>query len=182
MGERRSSEWTRRLLLHGTTDVVGRCRDFTRRALTEWQWLPEPETDNDSDSDSDSGDRDGRANAGEDDTTEAADDVLLLVSEVVANACMHAGGPNSLLLRYTAERLRIEVTDASPALPVHRLPTDPARPGGHGLLIVRRLARAWGADPVDGGKCVWVEVATPPALREHGETPLPTAGRASPPG
>lgn len=176
MSERRSSEWTRRLLLHGTTDVVGRCRDFTRRALTEWQWLPEPEAADGTGTGT--AYRHGRGNAGEDETAEAADDVLLLVSEVVANACMHAGGPNSLLLRYTAERLRIEVTDASPVLPVHRLPTDPARPGGHGLLIVKRLARAWGADPVDGGKCVWVEVATPPALREYGETPSRRPGES----
>ncbi|MCJ0869763.1 ATP-binding protein [Streptomyces sp. AP-93] len=167
MSERRSPEWTRRLLLHGTTDVVGRCRDFTRRALTEWQWLPE--AGNGSGSGLAYGN--GGGNSGEHETAEAADDVLLLVSEVVANACMHAGGPNSLLLRYTAERLRIEVTDPSPVVPVYRFPTDPARPGGHGLLIVKRLALAWGADRVDGGKCVWVEVATPPALRENGEAP-----------
>ncbi|MFJ7265434.1 ATP-binding protein [Streptomyces sp. NPDC099050] len=170
MSERRSSEWTRRLLLHGTTDVVGLCRDFTRRALTEWQWLPG--------AGSGAG---GLAygHAGEDETAEAADDVLLLVSEVVANACMHAGGPESLLLRYTAERLRIEVTDPSPVVPVYRFPADPARPGGHGLLIVKRLAGAWGADPVDnGGKCVWVEVATPRALRENGDIPSRTPGRS----
>ncbi len=174
MSERRSPEWTRRLLLHGTTDVVGRCRDFTRRALTEWQWLPE--AGDGSGSDFPYGN--GRGHADGEQTAETADDVLLLVSEVVANACMHAGGPNSLLLHLTAERLRIEVTDASPVVPVSRFPTDPARPGGHGLLIVKRLARAWGVDPVDGGKCVWVEVATPPALRENGESPSRRPGRS----
>ncbi|MET9857481.1 ATP-binding protein [Streptomyces sp. NPDC006450] len=158
MDQRGPSEWTRRLLVHGTADAVGRCRDFARRALTDWQWLPE------------AGSGSAYGNAGDDETAETASDVLLLVSEVVANACMHAGGPNSLVLHYTAERLRIEVTDPSPVVPVYRLPTDPARPGGHGLLIVKRLALAWGADPVDGGKCVWVEIATPPALRERRET------------
>ncbi|MCX5409333.1 ATP-binding protein [Streptomyces sp. NBC_00335] len=172
MSERRSPEWTRRLLLHGTTDLVGRCRDFTRRALTEWQWLPETGSGNRSGN--------GGEDEGGDETAEAADDVLLLVSEVVANACMHAGGPSSMLLHCTAERLRIEVTDSSPVLPAYRFPTDPARPGGHGLLIVKRLARAWGADPVDGGKCVWVEVATPPALREHGAPPREPHGRTPP--
>lgn len=165
MSERRSPEWTRRLLLHGTTDVVGRCRDFTRRALTEWQWLPEA----------------GSGNSTEDETAETADDVLLLVSEVVANACMHAGGPRSLLLHCTAERLRIEVTDGSTAVPVFHFPADPARPGGHGLLIVERLAQAWGADPVDGGKCVWVEVATPQALRGNVEAPSRRPGSSSHP-
>src|SRR5690348_9551561 len=124
MSEHRSPEQTRRLVLHGTTDVVSRCREFTRSALTEWQWLPVAGSGH--------GDADGR----QDHQDEIADDALLLVSEVVANACMHAGGPSSLLLRCTAERLRIEVTDASPLAPVVRHPSDPSRPGGHGLVIV----------------------------------------------
>ncbi|WP_407840288.1 ATP-binding protein [Streptomyces sp. DSM 116496] len=145
MSEHRPPEQTRRLVLHGTTDVVGRCRDFTRAALTEWRWLPEGENPREH------GLRD-----------ETADDALLLVSEVVANACMHAGGPSSLLLRRTAGGLRIEVTDASPVAPAVRRPSDPARPGGHGLVIVERLARKWGSEPVGGGKCVWVELDAPP--------------------
>lgn len=149
MSGRRSPEWTRRLVLHGTADVVSQCRDFTRLALTEWQWLP-------------------AAGSGSGHTDETADDVLLLVSEVVANACLHAGGPRSLLLRCTADRLRIEVTDGSPAPPAVRPSADPAVPGGHGLLIVERLAREWGSERVGGGKCVWVEVDTPPALRRGG--------------
>ncbi|WP_371614335.1 ATP-binding protein [Streptomyces sp. NBC_00454] len=160
MSEHRSPEQTRRLVLHDTTDAVSRCRDFTRRALAEWQWLPE----------SGSGHGHGCGD-------EAADDALLLVSEVVANACMHAGGPSSLLLRCTAERLRIEVTDASPVAPIVRHPSDPARPGGHGLLIVERLAREWGTEPVDGGKCVWVEVDAPPSIRQGGGTFTPWLDR-----
>ncbi|MBT2448653.1 ATP-binding protein [Streptomyces sp. ISL-43] len=147
MSERRQPERTRRLVLHDTTDAVSQCRDFTRRALTEWQWLP-------------------GAGSGSGGAYETADDALLLVSEVVANACMHAGGPSSLLLRCTGDRLRIEVTDASPVAPTVRHPSDPARPGGHGLLIVERLAREWGSEPVDGGKCVWVELDAPPVLRQ----------------
>lgn len=144
MSEHRSPERTRRLVLHGTTDVVSRCRDFTRAALTDWQWLPQAGSHRD---------------RGPGDET--ADDALLLVSEVVANACMHAGGPTSLVLRRTAEGLRIEVTDANPVAPTVRHPSDPARPGGHGLVIVERLARKWGSEPVDGGKCVWVELDAP---------------------
>ncbi|MFF1409466.1 ATP-binding protein [Streptomyces sp. NPDC058289] len=159
MSEHRPPEQTRRLVLHGTTDVVTRCRDFTRRALTEWQWLPEAGNGTGSGSGS-----------GSTHVDEIADDALLLVSEVVANACMHAGGPSSLLLRCTPERLRIEVTDGSPLTPTVRTPSDPARPGGHGLLIVDRLAREWGSEPVDGGKCVWVEVDAPPPVRRSGGT------------
>ncbi|CAM5303150.1 ATPase [Streptomyces avidinii] len=152
MSERRSPEQTRRLALLDTTDVVSRCRDFTRRALTTWQWLPR----------ADSGD--GREDASADGAV-PAEDALLLVSEMVANACMHAGGPTSLLLRCTPERLRIEVTDRSPVQPVARPRADPSLPGGHGLLIVERLARQWGSEPVAGdGKCVWVEIDAPPDL------------------
>jgi hypothetical protein len=149
MSERRTPEQTRRLVPDGTADVVSQCRDFTRRALTEWRWLPG------------AGRGSGRAD-------ESADDALLLVSELVANACMHAGGPTSLLLRSTAEGLRIEVTDGSPVVPTVRFPFDPARPGGLGLLIVGQLARGWGSKPLGGGKCVWAEVDAPPALRQGG--------------
>ncbi|MFJ6793512.1 ATP-binding protein [Streptomyces sp. NPDC091268] len=152
MKERRSPEQTRRLVLHGATDVVSRCRDFTRTALSEWQWLPA---------------RGGGSEA----RTEAAEDVLLLVSEVVANACLHAGGPSALLLHRTGDGLRIEVTDRSPVPPAVRVPADPARPGGHGMLIVQRLAREWGSQSVDGGKCVWVEVDAPRALPEQAAAP-----------
>ncbi|WP_251054820.1 ATP-binding protein [Streptomyces sp. ISL-66] len=158
MSERRSPEETRQLVLHDTTDVVGQCRDFTRRALTEWQWLPGGGGGSGHEEESDHG-------------ALPAEDALLLVSEVVANACMHAGGPKSLLLHCTPERLRIEVIDGSPVAPTVRTHVDPGLPGGHGLLIVERLARQWGYEPVDAGKRVWVEVDAPPDIghRQDGE-------------
>ncbi|MEU8495385.1 ATP-binding protein [Streptomyces lavendulae] len=144
MGQRGSADRNWLLVLDGIPDPVTRSREFTRRALTAWQWLP----------------AEGEA------VREAAEDVLLLVSEVVANACLHGGGPGALVLDRTDERLRIEVTDTNPAPPDpggHGLPSDPARPGGHGLLIVERLARAWGSRPGALGKCVWLEVPWPAA-------------------
>jgi hypothetical protein len=130
---------TRRLALYGTKGVVGRCRDFCRACLLDWRWLP-------------AGDEDGQA---------VVDDVLLLVSELVTNACLHAGGPQELMLNYTPERLRIEVTDASPVPPRPR-PRGPAgRPGGNGLVVVERLARTWGSTRRGAGKAVWIEVAPP---------------------
>ncbi len=140
--EERSLHQIRRLVLRDTTDAVTRCRDFTRDALTAWHWM---ETARDE-----------------------AEDVLLLVSEVVANACLHAGGPRALLLDCTDERLRMEVTDGNPVAPAPRPRPDPGMPGGHGLLIVARLARSWGSVPTADGKCVWLEVDSPlrsPAAR-----------------
>ncbi|MFF8268535.1 ATP-binding protein [Streptomyces sp. NPDC016562] len=150
MNEPRSAERSRVFVL-GPEDenVVTRCRDFTRRVLTDWDWLPT---------------RGAMTEAKTQEEAEAqaqAEDVLLLVSEVVANARLHGGGPSSLLLRRTADGLRIEVTDRSPAPPVLQPRSDLTGPGGHGLLIVDRLARRWGSDPLDGGKRVWLEVAAP---------------------
>ncbi|MFF5701200.1 ATP-binding protein [Streptomyces sp. NPDC012794] len=144
------------LVLEGMPDPVLRSRDFTRRALTAWHWLPAK----------------GQA------AREAAEDVVLLVSEVVANACLHGGGPGALVLDWTDERLRIEVTDSSPTpprRPADRKGGDPRQPGGHGLMIVDRLARRWGSRPGVIGKCVWLEVACPAAL--GGGPPAPRRSR-----
>ncbi|MGG8405938.1 ATP-binding protein, partial [Streptomyces sp. 12297] len=101
MSEGRPPDGSRVFVLGaGDENVVTQCRDFTRRALTDWQWLPAAGPDAEAD----------------------AEDVLLLVSELVANARLHGGGPSSLVLRRTAGGLRIEVTDRSPALPVLRRP------------------------------------------------------------
>jgi Histidine kinase-like ATPase domain len=130
---------TRRLALNGTGGgVVGRCRDFTREALVDWRWLP----------------------ADDEEQQEVAEDVLLLVSEMVTNACLHAGGPLELALNCTAERLRIEVADGSAVAPAPRQ-SGPSVPGGHGLRVMEKLSRAWGVVPRGTGKAVWLEVPSP---------------------
>ncbi|OAR26863.1 regulator [Streptomyces sp. ERV7] len=128
----------RRLELFGTKGVVTRCRDFTARALADWGW----------------------ATAAAGDDRERVDDVLLLVSEVVTNACLHAGGPQELVLRHRDGRLRVEVADGSPVMPARR-PRAPSLPGGHGLMVLDRLAEDWGSTPLGTGKVVWLEVALP---------------------
>ncbi|MFG3349878.1 ATP-binding protein [Streptomyces sp. NPDC048018] len=145
----------RRLVMHRPDGAVTRCRDFTAAALADWGWTP-AETPED---------------------RERAEDVLLLVSEVVTNACLHAGGPEELVLRHSDGRLRVEVSDASPEHPRARAPRSPAMPGGHGLMVLDRLAGAWGsAAKADGGpgKVVWLEVgrpSRPPWARPPGSDP-----------
>ncbi|MFI2367838.1 ATP-binding protein [Streptomyces sp. NPDC018833] len=136
---------TRRLTLYGTKGVVSRCRDFTQDALYDWGWTR------------------GRDLIGlEDENGEVVEDVLLLVSEIVTNACLHAGGPQEIVLHQFGPRLRIEVADASPAPPRRRVPSDLTQPGGHGLIIMERLAHSWGAEPRGSGKVVWAEIPVPP--------------------
>ncbi len=129
-------------MLRGARKVVSRCRDFTAEALADWGWIP----------------------AGSEAGEERVDDVLLLVSEVVTNACLHAGGPEEFVLRRGREGLRVEVADASsepPRVPASR---SPALPGGHGLMVLEKLAKAWGYEdrgPGAAGKVVWLEVSLP---------------------
>ncbi|MGW4159541.1 ATP-binding protein [Streptomyces sp. NPDC004788] len=147
---RPAEDQVRRLVLEGTGGAVTRCRDFTAAALAEWGWLP----------------------AATPEGWERAEDVLLLVSEVVTNACLHAGGPEELVLRHSGAegRLRVEVSDPSPEHPHAHAPRSPGLPGGHGLMVLDRLAGAWGwVDKANGapGKVVWLEVSrpTPPPWR-----------------
>ncbi|MGA5820950.1 ATP-binding protein [Kitasatospora sp. NPDC094028] len=131
---------TRRLALAGSEGAVRHCRDFSRRALLSWHWLPTIDEEQ----------------------LAVVEDVLLMVSELVTNACLHApGGPRELRLHWDGDRLRAEVTDASPVPTRLRPNADPGRPGGHGLRVVDRLARAWGSLPDGGGKRVWLEVSSP---------------------
>ncbi|MFF7995753.1 ATP-binding protein [Kitasatospora xanthocidica] len=120
----------RRLTLAGLPKPVARARTFTAGALADWY-----------------------ACTGEG----VAADVVLLVAELVANAMLHGDGPLELLLDATGARLRVGVSDRSPALPAPRLPHEPALPGGHGLVIVERLADRWGAEPHGRGKTIWAE-------------------------
>ncbi|RAJ38375.1 anti-sigma regulatory factor (Ser/Thr protein kinase) [Kitasatospora sp. SolWspMP-SS2h] len=90
-----------------------------------------------------------------------ADDTVLLVAELVANAVLHAGGPQDLVLHATDTRLRVEVTDASRTAPAPREPHRPGTPGGHGLRIVRAVSDRWGTAPLPSGKVVWAEIDAP---------------------
>ncbi len=82
----------------------------------------------------------------------------LVVSELAANAVVHARSPFTVLLSDDGATLRIEVRDRSPRHPT--IPdTGVGATHGRGMLLVDRLARAWGwRDEAGGGKSVWVEL------------------------
>jgi two-component sensor histidine kinase len=80
---------------------------------------------------------------------------VLVVSELATNAIVHAGGILSLYLRQHDCHLRIEVADASPALP---RPAKVSLTSGRGLKMVEALATAWGSEPQPWGKIVWADL------------------------
>ncbi|MFI9767241.1 ATP-binding protein [Streptomyces sp. NPDC052415] len=131
----------RSLSLVGESGVVPLARDFTRQALYAWGWLPAATADQ-------------RA---------AAEDVLLVVSELVTNACLHAEGPEQLRVTCDNKVIRLEVSDRGAGQPAPRTPHRASRPGGHGMFIVQRLCLDWGVVRAPGvtGKTVWAELGAP---------------------
>lgn len=81
------------------------------------------------------------------------DAVLLVVSELVANAVRHTSGWWRLTLRADPEELVVEIDDASDEPPVAREP-DFAGGGGFGWHMVQRLAGRVEVRPLPEGKRV----------------------------
>ncbi len=86
----------------------------------------------------------------------AAEDVVLIVSELVANAIEHARTPLVVALGRDGDRMHIRVRDYSPDPPVMRSAEDDPR-RGWGLRMITMLA-TWGSEPHPDGKTVWATV------------------------
>ncbi|MFC7220612.1 SpoIIE family protein phosphatase [Streptomyces polyrhachis] len=98
-----------------------------------------------------------------------SDEVELVADELVTNALLHTDGPAVVTARtlraagagpagVRRHRVRIEVADASSAMPRRREPGE-SGVSGRGLLLVDRLADVWGVEPRGDGKVVWCEFA-----------------------
>ena len=128
---------TQRRVFQPTAGSVRAGRDFVRQALSAWGL------------------------EGQLDTT------ILLASETVANAVVHAATPFIVDVFVTDDRREfvVAVTDfcdrpvLSPiaALGLRSLLDDPDldAESGRGLVIVATLADRWGIDPCEQGKTVW---------------------------
>jgi anti-sigma regulatory factor (Ser/Thr protein kinase) len=85
-----------------------------------------------------------------------ADDTALVVTELAANAVLHAQTGFTVDLAAGPDVLRISVRDAGP--PGAAGPGLPAAPL-HGLGAVDALASRWGVETLGhSGKSVWVEL------------------------
>jgi anti-sigma regulatory factor (Ser/Thr protein kinase) len=84
--------------------------------------------------------------------------LLLCVSELVANAVLHAGTRCVLSVDWTDELVRIAVRDFAPErLPVKRS-FDRAAMTGRGLHILDSCTVRWGVEQDSNAKSVWFEL------------------------
>ncbi|GAA3615515.1 ATP-binding protein [Streptomyces chitinivorans] len=101
-----------------------------------------------------------------------AETAVLLLSELVANACRHARTPpgREIALRCVLgdRGLRVEVCDAGDGIPRPR-GTSPEDESGRGLALVAALSDAWGAypRPCGIGKTVWFELCPSDSNGHH---------------
>ncbi len=94
------------------------------------------------------------------------DDAVVLTSELVTNAVVHAGTTADVLCLRTDEGVRVEVGDRYPEREVPLQGTaqsfgSPDREGGRGLLLCAALAARWGVEYAPTHKHVWFQLDLP---------------------
>ena len=93
------------------------------------------------------------------DADQFADDAVLLLSELVTNAVLHAGTDIDVQVQLDRDILRVEVRDGDPRIPSVRQ-YSLLSGTGRGLALVAGTAKTWDAEavPETGGKRVWFEL------------------------
>ncbi|MEJ8657250.1 MULTISPECIES: ATP-binding SpoIIE family protein phosphatase [Streptomyces] len=145
LSQRGDARSTARTSLPGNPLAASAARRFVRAALADWTRLGMVTTRG---------------------TDRLADDAVLVVSELVTNAVVHAGTNVELLARLDGATeddpaaLVIEVSDHHPTRALRGDGSDPgAVPGepeyGRGLQLVAALAASWGITYRPGLKTVW---------------------------
>ncbi|KUN90920.1 PAS domain S-box protein [Streptomyces resistomycificus] len=94
------------------------------------------------------------------------DDAVVLTSELVTNAVVHAGTSADVLCLRSDDGVRIEVGDHYPEreIPLQGQAVNmgsPDREGGRGLQLCAALAGHWGVDYTPTQKLVWFQLALP---------------------
>ncbi|MDT0392994.1 SpoIIE family protein phosphatase [Streptomyces sp. DSM 41921] len=94
------------------------------------------------------------------------DDAVVLTSELVTNAVVHAGTSADVLCLRSDEGVRIEVADHYPEreIPLQGAAVtmgNPDREGGRGLQLCAALAGRWGVEYTPTHKTVWFQLDLP---------------------
>jgi anti-sigma regulatory factor (Ser/Thr protein kinase) len=84
------------------------------------------------------------------------DDAVLVVSELVTNAVLHARSAVRLRLVNDGPAVRVEVYDENTRLPVPGA-SGPDATSGRGIAVVSAVAESWGMELEGDGKVVWAE-------------------------
>ncbi|MEU6988451.1 SpoIIE family protein phosphatase [Streptomyces sp. NPDC046324] len=96
---------------------------------------------------------------------EVVDDAVVLTSELVTNAVIHAGTAADVLCLRSEDGIRVEVADRYPEreIPVQggRTLAHPDRENGRGLLLCAALATRWGVEYTPTHKRVWFQLDLP---------------------
>ncbi|MGN9838083.1 SpoIIE family protein phosphatase [Nonomuraea sp. H19] len=134
----------------GTPHAPAHARKFVRQVLGEWR------------------------------LSHLAEDAVLLTSELVTNAVVHAGTGIELTCRLDVEatpaKLEIEVDDHHPTRTItadDAAPTDTMRTSGRGLALAGMLADAWGVTYTKTAKRVWVRMELADGCDNQEAAPLP---------
>ncbi|MFJ3091209.1 ATP-binding protein [Streptomyces sp. NPDC086838] len=109
-----------------------------------------------------------------------ADDLVLCVSELLANVITHVGERTPVSLRVTATpsgRVRVALSDPAAAVWPVLQETGPEGTSGRGLLLVDSLALRWGVEQAPYRKTVWCELRVPVGSHVHGVSSRAHTGR-----
>ncbi|MGP3947865.1 SpoIIE family protein phosphatase [Streptomyces sp. 7N604] len=113
--------------------------------------------------------------------SDIVDDAVVLTSELVTNAVVHAGTAAEVFCLRNDRGVRVEVADRYPEreLPLQstgRHLAHPDREGGRGLLLCGALASRWGVEYTATHKQVWfqLDLAERPAGTRSAGPALPT--------
>lgn len=87
------------------------------------------------------------------------DAVVLLISELVTNAVLHAASGSVVTITRSAVGVRLELSDCSRVGPTRRQHSGSSTTG-RGLALLDDLADDWGWDRTADGKTIWFVVAS----------------------
>ncbi len=117
---------------------------------------------------------------------ELRDEALLLTSELVTNAVIHAGTELELEIVADADGVRITVTDFGAPAPAlvgaeirARAGSDEPAEGGRGLILVNQFASRWGTTHDPSGRTIWFRLDRSPGATDAMPSTVETSSEST---